>query len=471
MLDVAIIIVYLVFVLGLGLWSGRNIKSLEDYSVSQRNYTTFIIFATLSASFIGGGFSLGNAEKVFRIGIFNICALWGFSLKEILVAKYIAPKVVAFPNAISIGDIVERSYGKYSRLIVGILSIALCAGIVGAQVSAIGYIFQVFLDVPVLAGILIGCGIVILYATIGGMNAVIKTDVVQFIVLSIGLPLTLILGFIYIKNMDVTSSLANHFTFNFSNMTIISFISLFLTFVLGETMVPPYVQRLLIGKDNKSVIRGTMLSGIFSIPFFAITGLIGVIAFALNPGLQPSLAMPYVVKTVLPIGLKGIVIAGIISIVMSSADSFLNSASIAFTNDVLGVFVKRLSARKKLIIARWITLLTGIFAIVFAVSIDSVLDILIYAYNFWAPLVLVQIVAAIFGVSSNTKTFLVSALSGLSIMILWNTFGRSILDIDGLVFGVFANFLAFYFMLKKAKCGTSINKSIARPKGANLNFE
>ena len=73
-------------------------KSLQDFSVSHRSYTSFVIFATLSASFIGGGFSIGNAEKVYRLGIANIVVLWGFSLKEILVARYIAPKMDNFPN-------------------------------------------------------------------------------------------------------------------------------------------------------------------------------------------------------------------------------------------------------------------------------------------------------------------------------------------------------------------------------------
>lgn len=450
MLDIVIVVVYLLVILGVGLWSGRRIESLSDYSVSKRNSNTFIIFATLSASFIGGGFSFGNAEKVFLFGVMNIVALWGFSLKEILVAKYIAPRMMAFPDAISIGDIVEQAYGRVSRVVVGVLSIMLCAGIVGAQVGAIGTVFNVFLGIEVWKGILIGCGIVIVYATAGGMNAVVKTDIIQFIVLAVGLPLTLLFGFLALRDQGIAVPVESHFSWTSSGMTVAGFASLFLTLMLGETMVPPYVQRLLISKNNRQVVRGTLFSGIFSIPFFAVTGLIGVIAFALNPELEATSAMPYVVKTVLPVGLKGVVIAGVISIVMSSADSFLNSASVAFTNDVVRVF-RPVSERARLSIARYATFFVGVLAVVFAISIESVLDVLMAAYNFWAPLVLVQIIAAICGVRARMEVFMTAAVSGLLAMLLWNAFAKEATGVDGLVVGVLANTAVFIPMLKLCK--------------------
>ena len=101
MLDYTIIIFYLSVILLLGLWSGKGMKTLSDFSVSHRSYGSLVLFATLSASFIGGGFSMGNAEKVYLLGITNIVALWGFSLKEILVAKFIAPRTGNFPGTLT----------------------------------------------------------------------------------------------------------------------------------------------------------------------------------------------------------------------------------------------------------------------------------------------------------------------------------------------------------------------------------
>jgi len=152
MIDQIIVGVYLFCVLLLGLWTGRGVKNIQQYSVVNRSYSSWIVFATLSASFIGGGFSIGTAEKVNLFGIVYIFALFGFSLKEILVAKIIAPQMGKFPKAISVGDIMETNYGKIGKVITGVFAVTVCSGIVGAQVGGIGYIFNVFLGIPVFLG-------------------------------------------------------------------------------------------------------------------------------------------------------------------------------------------------------------------------------------------------------------------------------------------------------------------------------
>jgi SSS family solute:Na+ symporter len=446
--DYVIISGYLLAILLLGLWSGKGMKTLSDFSVSHRSYGTLVLFATLSASFIGGGFSIGNAEKVFRLGIANIVALWGFSLKEILVAKFIAPRTGNFPGVISIGDLMDRGYGKIGRIVSGFFSVFLCAGIVGAQVGAMGIIFNVFLDVAPIWGILIGCGIVIAYSTVGGMRAVVLTDVVQFCVLAIGIPLALVFGLMKLGGFSAIKAAApaGHFSIPAEGMTIGAFLSLFLTFLLGETLVPPYVQRLFMAKDPIHTARGTMLSGIFSIPFFAITGAIGLVALSLDSKMDPNLAMPSVIRTVLPAGLRGFVIAGVISIVMSSADSFLNGAATCCINDVVKPLRKiPMSKQRELFLAKMTNFLVGVLAVIFAVKIPSVLDILIYAYNFWAPIIVVPLAAVLLGVRVTKAGFLAGTLAGAAGALVWNNLLKRPAGIEGLAIGVFCNI--FFFML------------------------
>ncbi|MCP4610104.1 MAG: sodium:solute symporter family protein [Planctomycetes bacterium] len=445
-MDYGIIIFYLCAILLVGLWSGKGMKSLRDFSVSHRSYTSFVIFATLSASFIGGGFSIGNAEKVFRLGIANIIVLWGFSLKEILVARYIAPKMDNFPNVISAGDIMELGYGKQAKVITGFFSIFLCAGIVGAQVGAMGLICKEFVGIEPIWGILIGCGIVIAYSTIGGMRAVILTDLIQFCVLAIGLPAALIFGIIKLGGFSAIREAvpASHFSVPADTMTIGAFLSLFLTFLLGETLVPPYVQRLLIGKDAAHTARGTMLSGIFSVPFFVITGAIGLIALAMDSTINPNQAMPFVIRTVLPVGVRGIVIAGVISIVMSSADSFLNGAATGCINDIVKPLRKNpLSERHELLLAKLTNCFVGVLAVIFAIKISSILDILIYAYNFWAPVILVPLAAVFLGVRVTRAGFFSGTIAGAAGVLIWNGLLKSPMGVSGLVIGVFCNLIAF----------------------------
>ncbi|MDY0189599.1 MAG: sodium:solute symporter family protein [Desulfuromonas sp.] len=454
--DQVIIISYLACVLGLGIWAGRQVKGLEEYAVAGRDYNALIIAATLSASFIGGGFTMGNAEKVFTIGIVNIVVLWGFSLKEILVAKFIAPNSGRFPTAISVGDVMEVDYGKTGKVVTGIFSVLLCAGILGAQIGGMGYLFNLFLGISVPTGIMIGMGIIIIYDTIGGMRAVVATDVLQFVVLSIGMPLALIMGIYHLGGFDqaFTTIPEDHFSL-FSNVTPVQFCSLFLTFLLGETLVPPYVRRLFICQDAQQLSRGTMWSGLYSIPFFAIAGSIGLVALAMNPDLNPNLSIPYVVQSSLPIGLRGLVIAGIIAVVMSSADSFLNSASVAIVNDIINPLRKeKLSDRKGLFLARFATLITGTIAIIIAVRIQSLLDILIYAYNFWSPIILVPLAATLLGVKSSKMAFVCGASAGILAVVVWNRLLGTPGGFDGLVVGVFANFAAFCMVNLFSHSGT-----------------
>jgi SSS family solute:Na+ symporter len=449
MIDIIVVGVYLVFILSLGIWVGRGLKTFDEYAVVTRSYGSLVIFATMSASFIGGGFSTGNAQKVFLFGIANIIGLWGFSLKEILVARYIAPKMDRFPNAISVGDIMATSYGKIGRVVTGFCALFLCAGIVGAQVGAIGIVFNVFYGLDRILGISLGCGIVILYTALGGMRAVVVTDLVQFGILAIGLPLALIFGINYVGGIDalIASIPADRFEIPGKQYTWLGLVALFLVFMFGETLVPPYLQRLCIGKTARYAARGTLYAGLFSIPFFAITGLFGIVALAIDPTLDSNLALPHVVVTVMPPVLTGLVIAAVISIVMSSADSFLNSAAIAFINDVFRpLWPHPLPEHHTLRLAKIVTFVIGVLSVFFALTIESILDILIYAYTYWAPIVLVPLVAAIYGYRKGVSAFVVGAAAGILTATIWDNWLGKPSHIEGLVIGVFANLAAFSLM-------------------------
>ncbi|MCL2488469.1 MAG: hypothetical protein FWE80_07285, partial [Oscillospiraceae bacterium] len=78
MLDIAIVALYLIFLTVMGLRGGRSVKNAADFTAAGGRYGTAVIFASLSASFIGGGFSAGNAAAAFEKGIGTTLALLGF---------------------------------------------------------------------------------------------------------------------------------------------------------------------------------------------------------------------------------------------------------------------------------------------------------------------------------------------------------------------------------------------------------
>lgn len=461
-IDSSIIAVYLIFIFVLGLWAGRYVKNIKEYAVAHRSYSAVVLFATLSASFIGGGFSFGNADTVFQNGIGPATALWGFSLMLILVGLFIAPRMGKFRRCISTGDIMEKQYGPSARIVAGVLGVLVCMGILGAQIGAIGAVFELFTPLTFMQGVFIGCGIVIIYTAFGGISSVVLTDVIQFVMLVVFIPLTLVLGLCVLGGF---SAMAEKVPSEFlqitgNDFTPLMWISLFLSFLIGETLVPPYVQRLLIAKSPKETRKGTLWSGFLSIPFFLISGLIGLVALALNPDLPSNLAMPNVVQTVLPPVIKGLTCAAIISIVMSSADSFLNASSVCFIEDVLKPILKRNiifpnTPAKDLWLIQATTLLIGGGAVFLALKISNVLDILRFAYNFWSPVMLVPLVAVLLGKKVCKSAFVAGAIAGASVIIIAFVYNKSgvIFGLDAVVVGTFANLICFvpvnYFCRKR----------------------
>ncbi len=453
-IDYSIIGVYLFIISMVGLYAGRGLKDIKEYAVAGRSYGSFVLLATLSASFIGGGFSFGNADTVFNNGLIAATALWGFSVMLILVSMFIAPKVEHFRDCISTGDILATQLGTPARILAGILGAIVCTGILAAQIGAIGAIFTQFTTLSFMQGILVGCGIVIVYTALGGMKAVVLTDVIQFLFLIILIPLAFFLGINHLGGFEevIAKAPSAFFALPDNPSAWFALFCLFLSFLIGETLVPPYVQRLLITKSAAATKKGILGSGLLSIPFFIITGSIGLLAYLIDPSISSNLAMPMVIDTVMPIGLKGLVAAAIISVVMSSADSFLNSASVCLIEDVVRPLVpkaKSLSARHELGLSQVLTIFIGLGAVFIAIKIENVLDVLLFAYNFWAPVILIPLVCVLMRKTITKTAFWVSTIIGISIVLLLFAFSNGkLFQIDALIVAVFFSGLAFFITNK-----------------------
>ncbi|GAA4650420.1 sodium:solute symporter family protein [Kistimonas scapharcae] len=446
-LDIVIIIFFIILNIVIGIYSSRNLNNFSQFAVGQRSFGTFAIFATLSASFIGGGYTLGNAKKVFNMGMIYAFALLGFSLKELFIGFVLAPRMDRFSDCYSVGDIIGKQYGKIAKITTGVFAVLVCAGILGAQVNAMGQIIEAFFTIDPKIGVLLGFGIIILYCTVGGMRAVVYTDILQFLILVIALPA---LFFIGLKTVGGWSEVVERTPASFTNPLDLPnfwvlFIPLFLTFMFGESTVPPYIQRLIMAKQSKTTKRAVIASGFLSIPFFLIVGGLGLIALLINPSINPNQSIPYLINVLLSPGIKGIVVVGLISVIMSSASGFLNAAAISAIHDIITPLSKNtFTMRYSLLWARLTTLVVGILALVFAFSFNNVIDVLVYAYNFWSPIVLVPLVAVICGFSVTARDFWFGVSFGLiAITGCQLQHAGSIWANNPVVIGVFANLLGF----------------------------
>jgi len=440
-IDICIILIYLLLILIIGIVSARKLESIDDFALSNVRYGKGVIFITMCCSFLGGGFSFGNATEVYKNGIGNILILCGFSVGQILIGKYIAPKISNFSDCISTGNIIGKSYGKSMQVITGVLSTMICAGILGAQVSVMGNIFQTFMGVPSYIGIIVGFGIVLIYSTIGGIKADIVTDIIQFFVLIIGLPFLLFYG---IKTIGGFSSMIAAVPLEyynvFNNTNFIALLTSFVTLMIGEMLVPPYVQRLLIGKNSEDTAKATIWSGYVSIIFFVITGAIGLIAYTLDKNMNPDLAMIGIIKRVLPSGLSGVIISAMMAIVLSTADSFLNSAAVGIIDDVyIPLKGNLVNQKQKLRMVRVANVFIGIIAVLVAMFIPGLLDILTFSYSFWAPTILPILLLTILGIKIKKNIALFGIIIGFLATFMWDCILVTYYNIDGLIIGFILN--------------------------------
>ena len=444
-LDNMIIFVFLFINLAIGFYSRKKNQDFSQFAVSDRSFSSWVIFLTLSATFLGGGYTFGNASSVFSHGMVYAYALMGFSLKEFLVALLIAPRMGAYSDCLSIGDMIEKSYGRHAKIVCGIFSLIICGGILGAQVGALTLLLHSVTEVNTTLAVGVSLTVLILYAAMGGMKAVVYTDVLQACILFIGIPLTLILGIKHIGGWHVLSHQAPEGAFSLMSHADghLFFWVLFLSFMLGETLVPPYAQRLFMAETTRETKRGTLVSALASVPLFLMAGLVGMVAYVMHPNASPNSAFVDVVNIAVPVGLRGFVLAALLSIILSSASSFLNSASIAFTNDIVKPLIKNQRPINFLKMAQLSTIIVGIISIIFAVSYKNVLGLLLASYNFWSPVILVPMLFAIFRWSFHRHSFWVGAICGALGSIVWGVVLDEPHHVPALLVGILCNALAF----------------------------
>ena len=444
MWDITIVIGYLAVLIGIGLRGGGNVRNAADFTAADKQYGTFVIFATLSAAFIGGGYSSGNAAAAYEHGIGTALTLFGFSLGMVLIGRYLVAGVSRFPNAKTVGGVMGEAYGAAARRISGVFSYLCCAGVVGAQMGSIGLVFHSLLGVSPRVGTLIGCGVVLLYTTFGGLQSVIAADLLQFALLAVGMPLVLVCsldqagGFAAIAQRLPAELFS---PFNHSSWT--AFVSLFFSMMCGEALAPPYMQRLLIGKTPRQTARGTIFSGLFSAPFFLVTAGIGLVARALEITDDPALAMPALISQVLPIGLRGAMMAAMVSIILSAADGFLNGAAVSLVCDTVLPAHPHLSDDGQLRLLRTVNVCTGVGAMLLSFAVPQVFSVLLLAYSFWSPAVLVPLAAALLGIRSDGRVFRRACVAGCLVCLLWNFAWGKPWGIDGCLPGILANLSVF----------------------------
>lgn len=419
MIDQVIVGLYLIISLIIGIIYGRNTNTIEDYAIGRRNFSTSALVAAISATMISAAGTAGLSGKVYSFGIiYALSFCFGSVISRMVVAFFIAPKMDRFLGMISSGDVLEKLYGTKAKILMGILVIAEGPLLAAAQVLATYQISRYFFGISQETAAIVTSAVIVIYCFRGGIRAVSYTDVFQFIMIIVAIP---IVSAIAIEKLGGFSSLLNKaddaglLFSRLTNQDILKHVVIFSSLSL-TSIFPLTIQRMLMAKNTKQIRYSFFFNGVVTLPFYLIIGIVGLSAPLLLPGIEPNFALPALTDTILPIGIKGVVIAGVIAIFMSSADSQMNITTVAITQDLLKpIFKDRLTPKLMIVCARITFILTGLFATAIALYASNALDLLFVVMVLCNSVYFPGYFLGILGFTPSRRAFWIGASFGAAI--------------------------------------------------------
>ena len=442
-LEFVTLAIYLAVLLAIGIQSSRQVRTSLDFTLAGRGVSWGVLLATSAATMVGGGMSIGIVSRVYEVGIAAAIASTGAYFSLIITGLFLAPKLRGL-NLITVGDYFELKFGGFARVLSIPYSFVFLFAAIVAQMVAMGTITNAILGVDYQVAVVIGALVTVFYATVGGLRAVILTDVLQFFVLvgGLGAAATILL----VQNGGVDTLIQSvgdaHFEVT-SHWSRTRVVTLFFAFLLGETLTPPFVVRCLISRDPRGARRGVAGAGLFLLLFLPITSVVLGISALADPSVQQAvaqentqIAFPTLLRTAFHPAFAGVMIAAVIAAVMSSADSCLSSLATVVMEDVYRHAKPLASDRQLLGVARWTTLALGALAAVFAFFFRDIISIIEFMYDFWGPsMVLPFLVGTLWYRQTWIYPTVVSMIAGTMATAIWR-FGFDMpYDVSPALFG------------------------------------
>lgn len=454
-LDLIAIGIYFVVVIGIGLRiAGRERGSgeSESFLAADRNMNLLQTTASTAATDLGGGFSIAMGGLGFTLGISGSWLIAISGLSAVLVSFLMVPKVKTWADRVkglTTGDLFEARFDRRTGTVAAIVIGIAWFTFVGGQIIAGAKLLQATIGIDLTIAVVLSGAVIVSYTALGGLKAVIYTDVFQMVVLLIGI--VFIAAPIGLYTVGGWSAIVEHFAANAATQSLVEwnaigwqtiggwFLAIFPVWFISIAAM----QRIVAARDVKTARRAFFLTGVpIEWPLFAIgSTLIGLIARMLMPELQdPELATPMLIMKLLPAGLAGFVIAAYIAAVMSTADSVLMGPVAIFTNDIYRKYLRpNASEQSTVAVARIATLVLGVLGIALAYLVPNVLDLILYAYTFGSAGLFFPMLALLFWKRATASGAFWSMLGGGIAAILWVIFEEP--------FGLSASYLGWLVSL------------------------
>lgn len=381
MLDLLIVLGYflLIFMAALSGRSGKEV-SVETYFLSDRNLRWPSIALSTIATNINGYQFLGMMGSAYLYGLAQ-ASLEINAIQGILMAAFIFVPLYLRERVLTITQFIKKRLGETVGLFYTIANIALFSTItLGAALFwgayAADLVFAEYLSILHPDRIIrIGMLIFILglfsaiYTYLGGLSAVVKTDIIQFVILLTGGFVVLFVAIYHLGGWgqlyEKTPELMHlHLPADHEKLPWIHIFGLFLLNINYWCANQTVMQRSLAAENLQQAQIGLMVGGLMKyvmavlivVPGIALVGILGENGLA-----EPDLAFPYLVKTYLPVGVKGVILCALFASLMSTVDSTFNSLATLWSIDIYKTYLNKDASDQQVVQAGRNTILVTFF--------------------------------------------------------------------------------------------------------------
>ena len=379
-----VFLVYLAILAGLTAWSRTEARTMSGYYIAGKKLPPWVVAFSTNATGESGWLLLGLTGMGYAAGA---QAFWvmageviGISLSWLLLSRRLK-RLADKTDAITVPDVLVERFDDSSQILrmISVLIIVVMVGAyVAAQMVATGKAFAGFTELNYPQGVLLGSAVIIAYTLIGGYKAVAWTDLVQGVLMLLGL---ILLPIVAVHAADGWSGMLNTLRAQDPGLlsiwgpegrstaavvAIISFLAIGVPF-LG---VPQLMVRFMSARSEESLVPAMTIS-IFVIFCFDMGAVVtGMAGRALFPQLaDPESVLPLLSTKLLSPPLAAVMMVVVLAAIMSTVDSLLILASSAVVRDYLEKIRRSLKTDEALAkTGKFVTLVIGLIGVVFALQ-------------------------------------------------------------------------------------------------------
>ncbi len=368
------IVFYLLTTLAIGFWASKKIKTSGDFTLAGKSLSTSFVGVTLFATWFGSTQIMGNPSRFIEDGgqaFFTLIVSSGISLG--IIGFFYARKLYRM-NIVTVGDFFRIRYNKKLELVSSIIMVLSYPHWIAAQFVALAYLFNAILGIPIHYGIFLSASIVVLYTYIGGMWAVSYTDMIQSIMILLGL------GILLYQVLDQTGGIVpifedqpKEFFYFFPQGGLdewSKYIALLLAFIVGVIPVQEVYQRVFSAKNEIAARNGLFLGGFLLVVIPSVPLLIGLGGVYLHPELLDAQVgqkiIPQLVTMFTSLPVQILFYGAMISAILSTSSGAMLSPATVIGENLIKPYAPHFSDKKLLLWTRLSVIVIAAFSCYFA---------------------------------------------------------------------------------------------------------